>query len=290
MNTKVLLSSLLAICFFSIQLKASEASALVTLRSKRSKSVLGKRKKLLRSESSFSSAGDTVEVISDDQLKRTRLGKGLIPRQYYEDVIPIDEPPQFPLVLFSHGYKKKNVPNPEQWLIHFINNENNQIDMAMYRFSLYKVSEELVKKKNQGVKVRLFVDPSVLGDHPKPLQFLLDNNVDVRKVLGAKKGYPGIMHHKFVVFNNNNLANGNGVVWAGSFNGTGAAVHKNWEDAIVLDNQRVVQEYALRVQELQKSSMPMTQENVAGMTKKSTRSRIRSGIPITPQRLRKRGQ
>ena len=65
------------------------------------------------------------------------------------------------------------VDNPEGAIIEQLNSAQESIDIAMYYFTYEPIAEAIIRAKNQGVKIRIFMD------HYKGsvYQFLLDNGL-----------------------------------------------------------------------------------------------------------------
>jgi len=66
------------------------------------------------------------------------------------------------------------VDDPEGAIIEELNSAQESIDIAMYYFTYEPIAEAIIRAKNQGVKIRIFMD------HYKGsvYQFLLDNGLD----------------------------------------------------------------------------------------------------------------
>ncbi|MDD4005118.1 MAG: phospholipase D-like domain-containing protein [Elusimicrobiaceae bacterium] len=116
-----------------------------------------------------------------------------------------------------------------------INNCTKTLDVAVYAFSLRDVAEAIVKAIERGVQVRVIVDQShMFGSRTAELQYLVDNNVNLRVLRGTGKW--GIMHNKMAIFDGK-------MVKFGSFNWTNAGDRNNYENAIFNTEPAIIAGY-----------------------------------------------
>lgn len=104
---------------------------------------------------------------------------------------------------------------PDASLAESIRRARFQVDLAVYRLDLWSVRDALLDAHSRGVKVRLVTEDTYLNEDE--IQDLIEAGVPVISDHG-----PGLMHHKFVVIDGEE-------VWTGSMNFTlnGAYRHDN---------------------------------------------------------------
>jgi phosphatidylserine/phosphatidylglycerophosphate/cardiolipin synthase-like enzyme len=108
------------------------------------------------------------------------------------------------------------------------------IDIAMYNLTTREISQELIKAKERGVQIRVFLDQGEANGRYSKARYLLDKGIDVRFYSGT-----GLMHNKFAVIDN-------GVLITGSFNWTAAAERENQENLLIITDENVVKQYLQR--------------------------------------------
>lgn len=75
-----------------------------------------------------------------------------------------------------------------------IENASSNIDVAMYNFSLKSFSKALIKAKQKGVKVRVFLDKEKTEDKSSEYKLLKTNGIEVIKISNTK------LHTKLAIF------------------------------------------------------------------------------------------
>lgn len=125
----------------------------------------------------------------------------------------------------------------EAKLMEMIRQETQSISICVYAFSHRGIATSLVEAQKRGVAVEIVVDRSAVKSS-SPLQRLVNSGVSVYvwNPLQPKKARRPLMHHKFCVF-------GSGKVWTGSFNFTYEAARIHQENAVVLQDESVVDAY-----------------------------------------------
>lgn len=123
----------------------------------------------------------------------------------------------------------------EKHLIRWIDRETESIRIAMYSLMHGGISRAIQRAHKRGVDVEVLVDSySVKSRSPLKKMAALGIPVYVwEPPINNKKGR---MHHKFCVF-------GNHTVWTGSLNFTREASSSNRENVVVMQGERVVQEF-----------------------------------------------
>jgi len=115
-----------------------------------------------------------------------------------------------------------------------ISQAQKTIDIAMYNLTTREISQEIIKAKERGVQIRVFLDQGEGNGKYSKGRYLMDKGVDVRFYAGT-----GLMHNKFAVIDNR-------VLITGSFNWTASAERENQENLLIITDQNVVKQYSQR--------------------------------------------
>jgi phosphatidylserine/phosphatidylglycerophosphate/cardiolipin synthase-like enzyme len=126
--------------------------------------------------------------------------------------------------------------NIRDQIIFRIEQSMNKIDIMMFSLTDKQIGAALVKAKNNGVTVRVIVDKSSNNSRKEKtvVPYLVKNGINVKKMSGVTK--EGIMHNKVAVFDDK-------IMVTGSFNWTWSANNVNHENAIFIDDPRVIKRY-----------------------------------------------
>jgi phosphatidylserine/phosphatidylglycerophosphate/cardiolipin synthase-like enzyme len=141
-------------------------------------------------------------------------------------------------------------------LIQLIDQENKSLQIGIYCFTHSGIAKALIAAKNRGVAVEIVVDPFSVKTRT-PLARLAKAEIPIyvwtAPIIEDEKGKfqkSPIMHDKFCIF-------GGKRVWTGSFNFTYQADHFNAENAILLDDPKIVAAFQEQFRMLKaKSSLP----------------------------------
>lgn len=98
------------------------------------------------------------------------------------------------------------------------------------------LADSLIAKKNKGEKVRIVVDNN--SDQGNQISYLQAANVDIH----VKTFSPGILHHKYVVMDGDQIT-GNPIVVTGSHNWSSSAENSNDENTLIIQSRRVANLY-----------------------------------------------
>lgn len=133
--------------------------------------------------------------------------------------------------------------NVQEILVQLIDQEKKSIKIAIFSFTDGKIAQALIDARYRGVSVEVIVDASGQRDKFSKIETLKAHGVKV-SVYDPKNNtiYNNIMHHKFVIFENN--IGGKSLLWTGSYNFTKSATLNNQENVLVLDEMHLVQKYA----------------------------------------------
>jgi len=119
--------------------------------------------------------------------------------------------------------------NPQKEIIKNINQAETFINIAMYIFTDREIALPLVKARERGVKVRLYLDQDQVDYKYSQSRFLVQKGIKARI---STNNY--IMHNKFAIIDNRLLL-------TGSYNWTFSANNRNDENLMVIDNPEIIE-------------------------------------------------
>lgn len=119
--------------------------------------------------------------------------------------------------------------NPQKEIIKNINQAQASINIAMYIFTDKEIALPLVKARERGVKVRLYLDKDQVDYKYSQSRFLVQKGIKTRI---STNNY--IMHNKFAIIDNRLLL-------TGSYNWTFSANNRNDENLMVLDDPEIIE-------------------------------------------------
>jgi len=119
--------------------------------------------------------------------------------------------------------------NPQKAIIKNINQAEAFINIAMYIFTDREIALPLVKARERGVKVRLYLDQDQVDYQYSQSRFLVQRGIKTRI---SSNNY--IMHHKFAIIDNRLLL-------TGSYNWTFSANNRNDENLMVIDDPEIIE-------------------------------------------------
>lgn len=148
-----------------------------------------------------------------------------------------DNSPDDIQVLFSPDH------NVRERLLSFIANEQKSIKIAAFSFTDPEITDALCAARKKGVTVGVITDPNSLQDRGGKIGILCESGIEVRVYNAnyAKNTAPSYMHHKFVIFqeNENDLP----VLWTGSLNLTKSACNKNQENVTIIRDAKTIADF-----------------------------------------------
>jgi phosphatidylserine/phosphatidylglycerophosphate/cardiolipin synthase-like enzyme len=124
----------------------------------------------------------------------------------------------------------------ESELVHLIDESQSTIDLALFRFESQPLAMAISRARARHVRLRLVLDGHREADGKTNTLGIAFVAGEVRRLDGKRGGTQGIMHHKFVLFDNASVV-------TGSFNWTAGAEHSNYENALLIDDSVVVTSY-----------------------------------------------
>jgi len=119
--------------------------------------------------------------------------------------------------------------NPQKEIIKNINQAEAFINIAMYIFTDREIALPLIKARERGVKVRLYLDQDQVDYQYSQSRFLVQKGIKTRI---SSNNY--IMHHKFAIIDNRLLL-------TGSYNWTFSANNRNDENIMVIDDPEIIE-------------------------------------------------
>ncbi len=119
--------------------------------------------------------------------------------------------------------------NPQKAIIKNINQAEAFINIAMYIFTDKEIALPLVKARERGVKVRLYLDKEQVDYQYSQSRFLVQKGIKTRI---STNNY--IMHNKFAIIDNR-------ILLTGSYNWTFSANNRNDENLMVIDDPEIIE-------------------------------------------------
>lgn len=148
----------------------------------------------------------------------------------------VKNPVKYQKIFFS---QTDNIP---ALLIDLINKEQKSIKAAYYSFTSENIAEALIEAHNRGIKVEIIIDSSNLQNKSKAVEKLLNNKIPFQVYYCSSKEFKSLMHHKFIIFEEQPDLPDGGVV-TGSFNCSKAAAERHWENIVVLEGKDAMLQY-----------------------------------------------
>ncbi len=137
-------------------------------------------------------------------------------------------------------------------LIALIDREEKAIRIAVYFMTEPEIAKALQRSKKREVKVELITDVGCLKERSNKVSMLCDSGCKlfIYNPPSTNRG-SSLMHHKFALFSSNN---GRSLLWTGSYNFTRAASTSNQENAILVDNKKMFDQFAYQFKRLKARS------------------------------------
>ena len=128
--------------------------------------------------------------------------------------------------------------NPQKAIIKNINQAQAFINIAMYIFTDREIAIPLVKARERGVKVRVYLDKDQVDYKYSQSRFLVQKGIKTRI---STNNY--IMHNKFAIIDNR-------ILLTGSYNWTFSANSRNDENLMVIDDPEIIALYQNQFEKL----------------------------------------
>lgn len=134
-------------------------------------------------------------------------------------------------------------------LRHLIKHEQERISVAVFAFTDAPIARELVQAHKRGVKIELMTDPSCLRSQHQKIDLLREVGIPIYVYKSElSKGPSSIMHNKFAIFSKS--IQDKTILWTGSFNFTKSGSDFNQENVLVLDDAKIIKQYADQFEKL----------------------------------------
>jgi len=122
--------------------------------------------------------------------------------------------------------------DPESIIIKNIDNAKEFINIAMYTFTDREIAQAILKAKDRGVDIKIYLDRSQVNAKYSKSRYFVNNGIEGMRI--SSNNY--IMHNKFAVIDNK-------IVITGSYNWTASAGERNDENLLVIDNENIIKKY-----------------------------------------------
>ena len=134
----------------------------------------------------------------------------------------------------------------ETKLLERINRAKYSIDLALYSFfGMNNVADALILAKNRGVKVRVVYDYRDGAVPQNSMQLLLNAGV----LMSRRPNATGLMHNKFIIFDERDSIPNNDWVWTGSWNVTSSEL--TWKNSVLeINDHALAQAYTKEFEEM----------------------------------------
>jgi competence ComEA-like helix-hairpin-helix protein len=122
--------------------------------------------------------------------------------------------------------------DPESAIVKSIDNAEDTINIAMYYFTEREIAQAVIRAKERGVDIKIYLDKSQINHQQSKSRYLINNGIENIRI--SSNNY--IMHNKFAVIDKKNVI-------TGSYNWTAYAGEKNDENLLITDNEQIVKRY-----------------------------------------------
>ncbi|KYQ51149.1 Phospholipase D6 [Trachymyrmex zeteki] len=116
-------------------------------------------------------------------------------------------------------------------IIYYLDSAIHTLDICIYFFTFTELAEAIIRAKNRNVVVRIILEDSMTHtDKSQIMNFYKEGIKPVFKSLDV------LVHHKFVIIDNN-------IVMTGSINWTKSAFFGNFENVLVTNESAIVKPF-----------------------------------------------
>ncbi|MBN1872300.1 MAG: phospholipase D family protein [Candidatus Omnitrophica bacterium] len=119
-------------------------------------------------------------------------------------------------------------------ILQCIEGAKESMELAIYHITSRPLAQALVRAKERGVTVRVFIDGDNADDQYSKATYLKRSGLDVLTEKGV-----GLMHNKFCIIDDK-------IVITGSFNWTNSADLKNDENLLIIESEKIARKYRLQ--------------------------------------------
>ena len=122
--------------------------------------------------------------------------------------------------------------DPESIIIKNIDDSKEFINIAMYAFTDREIAQAIIRAKDRGVNIKIYLDRSQVNAKYNKSRYFLNNGIKDIRI----SSYSYIMHNKFAVIDNK-------IIITGSYNWTASAGERNDENLLVIDDKNIIEKY-----------------------------------------------
>ncbi|KYM92172.1 Phospholipase D6 [Atta colombica] len=128
--------------------------------------------------------------------------------------------------------KKLNCPIRHlKKIIHYLDSAIHTLDICLYFFTFVELAEAVIRAKNRNVVVRIILEDSMTcTDRSRLMNFYKEGIKPITKPLDV------LVHHKFVIIDNN-------ILITGSINWTKSAFFGNFENVLMTNESAIVKPF-----------------------------------------------
>ena len=123
--------------------------------------------------------------------------------------------------------------DPELIIIKNIDDSKKFINIAMYTFTDREIAQSIIRAKDRGVNIKIYLDRSQVNAKYSKSRYLINNGIE-EGIRISSNNY--IMHNKFAVIDNK-------IVITGSYNWTASAGERNDENLLIIDDKNIIEKY-----------------------------------------------
>lgn len=130
-------------------------------------------------------------------------------------------------------YFTKSNGHPDQELIKVINSSKKDLDIAIYSLTKKEIVQAIIAAKQRGVNVRIITDKQESASNSQKQELSILKGADIPIKYNT---HQGLMHMKVTIADKR-------LVTTGSYNYTNAATYYNDEVLVIINNQKIAQDF-----------------------------------------------
>lgn len=116
-------------------------------------------------------------------------------------------------------------------IINYLDSATDTLDVCLYFFTFPALAEAIIRAKNRNVVVRMILDESMAQNDTSQIMSFYNEGIKL-----ISKKLDTLMHHKFVVIDNN-------ILISGSINWTKSAFFGNFENMLITNESAIVKPF-----------------------------------------------
>lgn len=188
------------------------------------------------------SAGSLSYVIINFMIKMLKKKKGSTEKVSKIDCLLFSPQLKWSWCSIDNSFKCKQLSCPfcnYQELLNLLKSAEHKVDVCMYLITLDEITKLLIKLVKKGVFVRIVTDKQMSVEASKAkIQTFLEACVPINVIHTSD-----IMHNKFVLIDQK-------ILITGSFNWTRQGTCRNYENAVVIHNDEIIEKFQQYFDEL----------------------------------------